>query len=177
MKVNITSKNFKSYNKLEEDIERKLEKLGKFFSDDIVANVMLSQEGGQDKIETTINAKGTIFRAEEYCRDVHEGLDVTIDKLSRQMSKYKGKLQKRYNDNTALKFEFFPELEDDETEEKGMIVKNKKFQLRPMSAEEAVLQMELIQHQFFVFLNMETDSVNVVYKRKDGNYGLMETNY
>ncbi|MDD7511222.1 MAG: ribosome-associated translation inhibitor RaiA [Peptostreptococcaceae bacterium] len=175
MKVNITGRNFKTYAKLEETIEKKIDKLGKFFSDDITAHVVLSHEGSKDKIETTINAKGTIFRAEESGQDIYECIDKSTDKLASQMAKFKGKLQKRYNDNSALKFEFLPEAEDEA--KSGKIVKNKKFELAPMSAEEAVLQMEMLQHQFFVFLDMDTDSVNVVYKRKDGNYGLMETAY
>ncbi|MBQ1489871.1 MAG: ribosome-associated translation inhibitor RaiA [Eubacterium sp.] len=179
MKVNITGKNFKVYPALEDKIEKKFEKLGKYFSDDITANVVLSQERGKDKIEATINAKGTVFRSEEVTMEVHEGIDKVIDKLSRQMSKYKGKLQKRYNDNKALKFEFVPELEtaEEEAASEARVVKTKKFDLRPMDTEEAILQMELLDHNFYVFLNMETDSVNVVYKRNDGDYGLLETSY
>ena len=96
MKINITGKNFNTYQKLEDDIEKKLDKLSKYFSDDISAKVVLSQERGKDKIEVTINAKGAVFRAEEVTHDVHEGIDRVVDKLASQMSKFKGKLQKRY---------------------------------------------------------------------------------
>ena len=179
MRVNITGKNFKIYNKLEDTIEKKFQKLGKYFSDDINVNVVLSQERGKDKIEATINAKGTVFRAEEVTMEIHEGIDKVVDKLSRQMSKYKGKLQKRYNDNKALKFEFVPEpaAAEEEAVQEAKVVKTKKFDLRPMDVDEAIMQMELVDHNFFIFLNMETDSVNVVYKRNDGNYGLLETSY
>ena len=98
-----------------------------------------------------------------------------VDKLSRQMSRFKGKLQKRYNDNKSVRFEGLPEMEEEVEEVK--IVRTKKFELRPMTVEEAVLEMEMLQHSFFVFLDMETDSVNVVYRRKDGNYGVLETTY
>ena len=91
------------------------------------------------------------------------------------MARFKGKLQKRYNDNKALKFEILPDYEEEVEEVK--VVRTKKFELTPMTVEEAILEMEMLQHDFFVFLDMETDSVNVVYIRKDGNYGVLETTY
>lgn len=97
------------------------------------------------------------------------------DKLSSQMAKFKGKLQKRYNNNKALKFEYLPEPEEEVEEVR--VVRTKKFELTPMTVEEAILEMEMLQHNFFVFLDMESDSVNVVYSRKDGNYGVLETTY
>ena len=177
MKINITGKNFTTYKRLEDTIDKKFEKLGKYFSDDITINVVLSQERGKDKIGVTINAKGTVFRAEEVAADVYEGIDKAVDKLSSQMAKYKGKLQKRYNDNKSLRFENIPELDEDEEIEEVKIVRTKKFELQPMEVEEAIIRMEMLGHDFFVFLDMETDSVNIVYSRKDGNYGLLETKY
>ena len=173
MKVNILGRNYRTYGKLEETIEKKLDKLGKYFSDDITANVVLSHVAGRDKIETTISAKGMIFRAEDISNDIYESIDVVVDKLSSQMSKFKGKLQKRYNDNKALKFEFLPEIEEEE--EHGEVVKKKVFELRPMDEEEAILQKEMLGHQFFVYLDADAGTVNVLYKRKDGDYGLLET--
>ena len=173
MKVNITGKNFNTYK--QDTMEKKFDKLGKYFSDDITVNVVLSQERGRDKIEATINAKGAVFRGEEVVSDIYEGIDRVVDKLSSQMSRFKGKLQKRYNDNKSVRFEGLPEMEEEVEEVK--IVRTKKFELRPMTVEEAVLEMEMLQHSFFVFLDMETDSVNVVYRRKDGNYGVLETTY
>jgi len=175
MKINITGKNFTTYQRLEDTIEKKFDKLGKYFSDDIVVNIVLSQERGKDKIEATINAKGAVFRAEDAAPDIYEAIDRVVDKLASQMSKFKGKLQKRYNDNKALKFEVLPDFEEEVGDVK--VVKTKKFRLEPMTVEEATLQMEMLQHNFFVFLDMESDSVNVVYRRKDGNYGVLETAY
>ena len=175
MKVIITGKNFNTYKHLQDTMEKKFEKLGKYFSDDITVNVVLSQERGKDKIEVTINAKGAVFRAEEVCADIYEGIDRVEDKLSSQMAKFKGKLQKRYNNNKALKFEYLPEPEEEVEEVR--VVRTKKFELSPMTVEEAILEMEMLQHNFFVFLDMESDSVNVVYSRKDGNYGVLETTY
>ena len=175
MKVIITSKNFNASEKLKDTIESKLSKLGKYFSDDIVANVTLSHERGRQKIEVTINAKGTIFRAEDANSDMYTGVDKTVEKLSTQMSRFKSKLQKKHKDNKAIMFADLPD--DEEDEELSKIVKRKKFDLLPMSTDEAILQMELLEHNFFIFLDMETDGVGVIYKRKDGNYGLLETEY
>lgn len=179
MKVNITGKNYTTYEKLEDTIEKKLDRLGKYFSDDITANAVLSQERGRDKIEVTINAKGAVFRAEEMNQDIYEGIDKVVDKLASQMSRFKGKLARRYNDNKALKFEFDEPEEDAEEEEieETPVVKTKKFELRPMDVDEAILEMEMLGHNFFVYLDMDTDSVNVVYKRNGGDYGVLETTY
>lgn len=173
MKVIITGKNVKADEKLKDLIEKKLGKLNKYFSDDIGANVMLTEERGRTKIETTIKAKGMIFRAEDTSGDFYTGIDNVVDKLSSQMSRFKSKIQKKHRDSKEFSFAAWPEAE----ESKASLVKTKKFQLEPMSSEEAMVQMEMLGHNFFVFLNMETDSVNVVYKRNDGNYGLLETAY
>ncbi len=173
MKVTITSKNFNASQRLKDNIESKFEKLDKYFSSDIISNIMLSQEKGRQKIEATINAGGTIFRAEEVADEVYESVDKIIDKLASQMSRFKAKLVKKHK-GQGIKYEAIPEYDH---EDDINIVRTKKFELVPMDVDEAIVQMELLQHTFFVFLNMETDSVNVVYRRKDGNYGLLETTY
>ncbi|MGI6732008.1 MAG: ribosome hibernation-promoting factor, HPF/YfiA family [Anaerovoracaceae bacterium] len=176
MKVIITSKNFNASDHLKQTIERKLERLGKYFSSDIVANVMLTAEKERQTVEATINVKGTLFRAEDTSTDAYAGIDRVVDKLSTQMSRFKTKLQRKHKDHKEFLFSEFPDSALDETEEMK-IVRTKKFDLVPMSVDEAIMQMELLEHTFFVFLNMENDSVNVVYKRKDNNYGLLETSY
>ncbi|MDD5922123.1 MAG: ribosome-associated translation inhibitor RaiA [Eubacteriales bacterium] len=177
MKITITGKNFRTYGKLNETIEKKLGKLDKYFGDDITGTVVLSHERGKDKIEITLNAKGTLFRAEELTDDIYEGIDLAVDKLANQITKFRGKLRKRYNDNKALKFEFMEEQEIDEEEPETTVVREKSFDLRPMDVEEAILEMEMLEHDFFVFMNADTDSVAVVYKRKGGKYGLLEPRY
>ncbi len=175
MKIIITTKNFNASDALKETVEKKLSKLGKYFSDEIKANVKLSSEGSRDKIEATIENKGTIFRAEESGNDIYDSVDRIVDKLSNQMSRFKTKLQRKHKDNKDFFFADLPEA--DEPEKEIDIVRTKKFQLEPMGAEEAIMQMELLGHNFFVFLDMETDSVNVVYRRKNNSYGLLETTY
>lgn len=175
MKVIITSKNLNASDHLKEIIESKLSKLDKYFTSDIVANVTLSMEKGRQKIEVTINARGTIFRAEDTDHDIYHGIDRVIDKLSSQMSRFKTKLQRKHKDNKAIIFADVPDLPSVDESDEIFIARRKKFDLNPMSVEEAVLQMELLEHDFFVFLDMDTNGIGVVYKRKDGNYGLLET--
>ena len=176
MKVIITSKNMNASDHLKQTIESKLDRLGKYFSNDIVANVTLTMEKGRQKIEATINAKGTIFRAEETTNDIYNGVDRIVEKLSSQMSRFKTKLQRKHKDSKELKFADLPDVADEEVEEMR-VVRTKRFDLMPMSVDEAIMQMELLEHTFFVFLNPESETVNVVYKRKDNNYGLLETRY
>jgi len=176
MRVIITSKNMNPSDHLKQTIESKLGRLSKYFSDEIVANVTLSMEKGRQKIEATINAKGTIFRAEETTNDAYSGVDRIVEKLSSQMSRFKTKLQRKHKDNKALIFEELPVSANEELEEMK-VVKRKTFDLIPMTVDEAIMQMELLGHTFFVFLNMETDTVGVVYKRKNNDYGLLEPRY
>lgn len=176
MKVIITSKNFNASDHLKQTIETKVEKLGKYFSKDIVANVTLNMEKGRQKIEATINAKGTIFRAEEETNDAYEGVDRVVDKLASQMSRFKTRLARKHNDHKEFLFENMPETATLESEEMG-VVRRKNFDVTPMSVDEAIMQMELVGHTFYIFLNMETSSINVVYKRKNGDYGLLEPRY
>ena len=174
MKVIITCKNVKAEDRLKETIQKKFNKLGKYFSDDIGVNVMLSEEKNRQKMEATIKARNMIFRAEDKSGDFYTETDNVVEKLSTQMSRFKDKIQKKHKNSKEFIFADWPEADEKET---GEIIKTKKFELEPMTVEEAVVQMEMLEHNFYVFLNMETDSVNVVYKRKDNNYGLLETTY
>ena len=175
MKTIITGKNYTPNDKLKDIIEKKFAKLDKYFSDEITGNIVTIKEKGGYKVEATINTKGNIFRAETKASDPYDCVDRCIEKLSAQTSKFKQKLQKKYKGQKDFGFEALPEY--DEAPEEINVVRVKKFQLEPMSQEEAVMQMEMLGHNFFVYLNMETDSVNVVYKRSDGGYGVLETTY
>lgn len=176
MKIIITSKNLSSSDYLKESIEKKLGKLSKYFSNDIIANVMVSAEKDKQKIEATINAGGTIFRAEETAEVAYDAIDGVVDKLSSQMSRFKTKLQRKHKDTKGFMFAEIPDYEN-EPEEEMTIVKKKRVELAPMNVEEAIMQMELLGHSFFVFMNTDTGLVNIVYGRKNGDYGLIETVY
>ncbi len=175
MKVIITGKNYAPSDKLKETIEKKFVKLDKYFSNEITGNVMVIKEKANYKVESTINANGTIFRAEVRSGDPYDCVDRCIEKLSSQMSRFKTKLQKKHKGQKAVDFADIPSFE--EPEEEIHVVKKKKFELSPMTVDEAIVQMELLEHNFFVFMNIETDAVNVVYRRDDNDYGLLETTY
>ena len=164
MKITVTGKNIAVNDKINDAIDKKFAKIGKFFADDIQAKVLI-----------TISGKGNIFRAESVAQDVFDAIDDVAEKLLKQMSKYKKKLIKKNQGKESVRFEMIPEVP--EAEEETKIAKTKKFTLTPMTAEEAILQMELLQHNFFVFLDAESGNVNVVYKRNDEDYGLLETEH
>lgn len=175
MKIQISAKNYSMSDKLRTYIEKKIGKLEKYFDEDVTANVVVSKLRDTPKLEVTITAKQAVFRAEKANNSIYEAVDLVSDKLANQMSKLKGKLEARYKENKALKLEFIPETEEELTENEMKIVRRKRLELSPMVEEEALLQMEMLGHDFFVFLDMDTDSVSVIYKRKDKDYGIIET--
>ncbi|MDK2919024.1 MAG: putative sigma-54 modulation protein [Candidatus Petromonas sp.] len=172
MRVIVSGKNMEVTDALKDAVTGKLERFSKYFKDDIEAQATLSVEKHRQIVEVTIPLNGTILRAEEENDDMYSAIDRAIDKLHKQMEKHKTKLEKRYQGHETIRFEHMPVSERNKEESK--IVKTKKFAIKPMDPQEAVMQMDLLGHNFFVFTNAETDEVNVVYKRKDGNYGLIE---
>ncbi len=177
MKVKVIGKNIEVTEALKNIIEKKISRLDRYFNPDVEAQTTLGVQKNRHTIEVTIPFNGVILRSEEQNDDMYISLDIVVDKLERQIRKHKTKLEKR-NHGTSLKFQGIPQYTN--TEEEDMdpkIVKTKRFAFKPMSAEEAVLQMELVGHSFFVYMNDDTSEVNVVYKRKDGNYGLIESDY
>ena len=160
MKFSITGRTISLTEGLKNMVEKKLGKLDKFFQADTPCNVTLSTQ------------KGSVIRAEESTEDMYQSIDLVVDVLERQIRKYKDKLVARHQSSS-----FTPEfLEEQESydEEEIKIVRTKQIDLKPMTPEEACLQMELLGHNFFVFLNGDTGKVNVVYKRKAKSYGLIE---
>ncbi len=173
MKISIYSKNMQMTEALREAAIKKLRRLDKFFQQDIEAKVVLGVEKKIHKVEVTIPFNGRIVRVEEFSDDMYNALDEAVESLEQQIRKYKSKLQNKRQSNDSIKFENIEPL-DDEDEEEFKVVKTKRFAIKPMNIEEAILQMDLLKHNFFVFLNADTEEVNVVYKRKDENYGLIE---
>jgi putative sigma-54 modulation protein len=176
MRITISGKNIVVTDALKEKINKKLSKFEKFFGENSDAHATLSVEKGRHIFEVTIPFNGIILRGEEATDDMYMSIDNVIEKLERQVRKQKTKLERRMKDYN-LRFDTFfdnaPETEDEELK----IVRTKKFTIKPMPAEEAAMQMELLGHSFFVFSNSETEEVNVIYKRKDGNYGLIEQEF
>lgn len=172
MKFIITGKNIEVTTGLRSAVEEKIGKLDKYFNDEVTANVTLSVEKERQKIEVTIPIKGNIIRAEEVSNDMYVSIDLVEEIIERQMRKYKTKLVDAKQAVAEFSKSYIEEDYDDEPDVK--IVRTKKFGVKPMNPEEACVQMELLQHNFYVFLNSETDEVNVVYKRKNNTYGLIE---
>ncbi|MBR6971095.1 MAG: ribosome-associated translation inhibitor RaiA [Firmicutes bacterium] len=175
MFIEITGKNLNPSDKLQATIEKKFSKLDKYFSGESKAAIMCSEvKTGLCKLEATIYAAGMIFRAEESSNDIYYCLDKVIDKLSTQMSRFKTRLIRRHNTQKDILFAEIPDTAAAPEEENG-IVRTKRFKLNPMTSEEAILQMELLEHNFFIYKDGESGGINVVYKRADGSYGLLET--
>ena len=174
MKLNFTGKNMEITDALRDVTQKKIGKLDKYFQNNIEGNVTFSSEKNRKIIEVTINLPGTIIRAEESTDDMYASIDRAVDVLERQIRKYKTRLQRRYKNNETIRFENVIPLPMEDDSEKPRLVKKKRFGIKPMSSEEAILQMELLRHNFFVFMDAENEAVSIVYKRKDGNYGLIE---
>ena len=178
MKMNFTGKNMEVTDALREVTEKKLSKLEKYFQKDIEGNVTFSTQKNEKRIEVTINLPGTIIRAEEASDDMYASIDSAVDVLERQIRKYKTRLQKRQQNTETIRFENVMPLQVEEKDDDApKIVRRKAFGLKPMSYEEAILQMELLRHNFFVFMDADTDEISVVYKRKDGDYGIIEPEF
>ena len=171
MQVTINGKNMEVSEYLRDLTDKKVSKLDRYFPGDTEVQVTLSVEKNRHIVEVTIPYAGGIIRGEEVTGDMYASIDNVIAKLEKQIIRHRTKLEK------TLRYEDAPEDEADyyDDEDEGpQIVRVKRFSIKPMSVEEAALQMELLGHSFFVFTNDETNDMNVIYRRKDGNYGLIE---
>ena len=171
MKVQITAKKMQLSPSFSEYAEERLSsKLDKFFGSEANAKIVLNSVKNKIILELTVEWGGIIFRAEQTADDKNDALDACIDKIIRQIRKNKTRLAKQLRDNT-----FTDNIESAPDEQVDYeVIKHKSFELRPMSVEEAILQMNMLSHEFFMFKNADTGDVNVVYKRSDGNYAVLE---
>ncbi len=171
MVVVVRGKNIEVTNALKEYVERKINKLEKYLELKD-AQVTLKVEKGTHRVEVTIPINGMILRGEEATEDMYASIDLVVDKLEKQINKYKTRLSKKLKVDSKT-----PAPAGQEEYEEPVIKKTKRFAFKPMPIEEAVMQMNLLGHSFFVFSNSDTEEVNVVYKRHDGNYGLIEPEF
>lgn len=176
MNIIIRGKQFKVTDALKDYVDKRVGKLGKYSDDFIDVQVTLSVEKERQRVEVTAPLNGFILRGEEETEDMYSSIDLVVDKLERQMEKYRQRIGKKRVKNIKDEPSFILDS-DEEIIEKDAIGKIKKFPAKPMSVDEAVMQMNLIGHSFFVFINAETEVMNVVYKRKYGDYGLMEPEF
>ena len=177
MKFIISGRNIDITDGLRSAVEDKLGKLEKFFTDDTEIHVTLSVEKERQKIEVTIPVKCNIIRSEQVSNDMYVSIDLVEEIIERQLRKYRKKIiDKKQNAGTFQQAFIEKDFEDENTNE-IKIIRTKKFGFKPMYPEDACVQMELLGHNFFVFLNAETEEVNVVYKRKGNTYGLIEPDF
>lgn len=173
MRIKITGRNIELTEGIKNAVEDKMKKLEKYFTPDTDVYVTLSVEKERQKAEVTIPVKGNIIRSEQVSNDMYVTIDLVEEVIERQLKKYRTKLITKYqNAPSAFKQEFLEEQAEED--EEIQITRVKKYDLKPMYAEDACVQMELLGHDFYVFVNAETDAVNVVYKKKGNTYGLIE---
>ena len=174
MKTIIRSNKVEVTDSIKDYINKKLAKLDRYFenADELEATVNIRLKGQDELIEITVTTKKFTIRAEEASKEVKAAADLVVDKLERQIRKNKTRLNNKYKNVEVPDFVFDYEI-DETKENKEKIVKRKDIESKPMDEEEAILQMELINHDFFGFKNVEEDCVSIVYKRKDGHYGII----
>jgi putative sigma-54 modulation protein len=168
----IYGKNIEITDNLRRAVEEKLGKLERYFTPDTKVNVTLSIEKERQKIEVTIPVKGSIIRSEQVSNDMYVSIDLVEEVIERQLHKYKTKIIDKHQSGGNFQKAY---IEHDYDEDDDIrIIRSKKFDIKPMYPEDACVQMELLGHSFYVFVNAESDKTNVVYRRKNGTYGLIE---
>ena len=175
MKFIISGKNIAVTEGLKTAVEDKLGKLERYFTPETEISVTLSVEKDRQKIEVTIPVKGSIIRSEQVSNDMYVSIDLVEEIIERQLKKYKNKIITKQQSNSNFRKEYIEK--EVEADDEIKIIRTKKFDMKPMYPEDACIQMELLGHDFFVFVNAEDDNVNVVYKRKGNTYGLIEPEF
>ncbi|MFA6327429.1 MAG: ribosome-associated translation inhibitor RaiA [Bacilli bacterium] len=175
MKYDIRGDKLVVTNAIKEYTEEKVSKIEKYLasSDELIARIVVSVKGKDQKVEVTIPTKNLTLRAEEKNNDLYAAIDLVVEKLERQIIKNKTKMLSKNIKNKVSEF-ILTDIESDEDEDE-VIVKRKQLDTKPMSEEEAILQMNMLGHDFFIFKDDKTFGVSVLYRRKDGDYGLIET--
>lgn len=179
LKFNIRGENVEVTESIRDYVIKRISKLEKFFEDNVEANAHVNLKVYPNKtfkVEVTIPLPYLTLRAEETSSDMYGSIDLVTDKLERQIRKYKTKVNRKSREKGYKNMDFVPDAEDEPVSDDLKIVRTKQISLKPMDPEEAVLQMDMLGHDFFVFEDAETNGTSVVYRRKDGRYGLIEIN-
>lgn len=175
MLVTVSGKNVEVTNALREYAEKKVAKIGKFFEKSPVeSKVTFSTERNKHIVDITVQVNGILLRGEEGTGDMYASIDGAIEKIERQVHKFKTRINRKLREENKVVLPSPPQAEEAAA---PVIKRTKRFAIKPMSVEEAVMQMDLLGHDFYVFSNSDTEEVNVVYRRKDGNYGLIEPEF
>ena len=175
MKFNIHGNKVKVTDAIHDYIVTKIGKLDKYLENpnEVTANIVIRVRGTEQIVEVTIPIKKIILRGEESHKDLYAAIDLVSEKIERQIRKNKTRMQKKAN--SAVITDLNVDFDGPTDEEEEIIVKRKIVEMKPMGEEEAILQMNLLGHEFFVFKDIDTDSISILYKRKDGHYGILET--
>ena len=176
MKYNIRGQKVEITSAIKEYAEKKIGKIEKFFSnvDDVNVNVLVKVNGKDQKVEVTIPVKKMVLRAEETGKDLYAAIDLVCEKLERQIRKNKTRLMQRKTKENLNDINVDFDNKDIE-EDNYKVVRRKKLNTKPMSAEEAILEMNMLGHDFFIYKDSDTNNTCVIYKRKDNDYGIIET--
>lgn len=178
MSLLVRGKNIEVTPALKDYVEKRLGRVQKYFDDEAEIQVGLSVVKESHIVEVTVLLNGLILRGEDKTPDMYASVDSVVDKIERQIAKYKTKINRKLRQKGLKDIndqQLTPDREEGEAE--PAIVRTKRFEVKPMPVEEAILQMNLLGHDFFVFANAETEGINVLYRRKDGNYGLIQPDY
>ncbi|MBO7526951.1 MAG: ribosome-associated translation inhibitor RaiA [Clostridia bacterium] len=176
MRIEFVERNYDIGNKLKTLIQKKIDKLDRYLDDEAKARVICSLQKNIYKMEITVSYKTRFFRAEVVGENMYDDIDVVLPKIERQIIKYSKKYKEIFKKSAfdSVKFEFLDELPEDKEKQ---IYKIKEFELSPMSIEEAIENMQMLEHSFYIFLNEKSNKVNVLYNRRDGELGVIECNY
>ncbi len=174
MNIIVRGKNVEVTDALRDYVAKRVKKLEKYFDNINEVQVTLLVEKDNHVVEVTIPLNGFLLRGEENTGDMYSSIDLVVDKLEKQINKFKTRLSKKLKNFGLKDLAVSGDLVD---EEEPQLMRTKRFAIKPMPIEEAIMQMNLIGHNFFVFSNAETEEVNVIYRRKDGNYGLIEPEF
>ena len=175
MIVNVAGKEIDLTEELREYLEKRVDKIARYFSDIKEINAVLRVEKNKHIVELTVNANSVLLRAEERTLDMYEAIDLVVEKIERQIRKYKTKLRKRFRENSHFKAELVEKTAAaEDMAEEFKVVRTKAFNVKPMSVEEAIMQMNLLNHSFFVYVDDKDNNLQIVYKRQSGDYGLIE---
>jgi putative sigma-54 modulation protein len=173
MRIELVTRNYEAAEHLKRILAEKLEKLDKYFTEEPKAKVCLKKEGNTCVTEVMLDYTGKLVRAEVESNNFYENIDRVLPKLEGQIRKYRTKFDK-HNKNSAFKEQALYAVNDVPDVKQGKVVKEKRFKMLPMTAEEACQEMEMLGHTFYVYKNVKTDAINVIYLRKDGEYGIIE---
>lgn len=176
MKITYTARKVNLRDNFKDRVEKKLRRFEKLFSDEAQVSVVVTLEKNRQTVEITIRDNTMVYRAESTMSEMNDALDKVVDILMRKIRRNKTRLSKRIRQGgiDAFVAETADDVADDENDEEYNVVRKKQVIVKPVSVDEAILEMNMVDHNFFMFINSETDEVNVVYKRADGDYGLLE---